>query len=163
MIEKILKRFVSEECRVVIAAIEKIGTSKTTHAQDDAVDTMCAGICEYGAWADIYVLKRTVSRLDKEMQKHRTATMREAALIQSSELAAKILMGGRTEVELLGIPTQRTASVSRVYLPYAGMQGAAGNQMSNQIGNQLGNQNPYSSMGAQAYADSTRVSQGLII
>ena len=153
MIEKILKRFVSEECRVVIAAIEKIGTSKTTHAQDDAVDKMCTGVSRYGAWADIYVLKRTVGRLDKEMQKHRTAAMREAALIQSSELAAKLLMGGRTEVELLGIPTQRTASISQAQgAQLAGMQGAAGNQ------------NPYSPTGAQAqaYADSTRVSQGSI-
>ena len=95
MIEKILKRFVSGECRVVIAAIEKLGTSKTTNAQDQAVDKMCAGIREYGAWADMYVLKRTVSRLDKEVQKHRTAAMREAALSQSSELAAKILMGSQ--------------------------------------------------------------------
>ena len=156
MIEQILKRFVSKECRVVIAAIEKLGTSKTTHAQDQAVDKMCAGIREYGAWADMYVLKRTISRLDKEIRKHNKATAREATLSQSAELAAKILMGGRTEVELLGIPTQRTASMSQAQATQlAGTQGAAGNQLSNQ--------NPYSSMGAQVYADSTRVSQGLII
>jgi len=156
MIEQILKRFVSKECRVVIAAIEKLGTSKTTHAQDQAVDKMCAGIREYGAWADMYVLKRTISRLDKEIRKHNKATAREATLSQSAELAAKILMGGRTEVELLGIPTQRTTSISQAYVQLAGMQGATGNQMSNQ--------NPYSSTSAQAqaYADGTRMSQGSI-
>jgi hypothetical protein len=158
MIEKILKRFVSEECRIVIVALEKLGTSETTDAQETAVDRMCTGIRDYGTWADKYILKRTLVRLDKGIQKRKIAAKREVALSRSSELAAKLLMGGRLEGELWGIPTQRTASVSQAQAAQlAGMQGA--------VGNLMGNQNPYSptSAQAQAYADSTRVSQRSII
>jgi hypothetical protein len=159
MIEKILKRFVSEECRIVIVALEKLGTSETTDAQETAVDRMCTGIRDYGTWADKYILKRTLVRLDKGIQKRKIAARREVALSRSSELAAKLLMGGRMEGELWGIsrPAPSTASVSQAYAQLAGMQGA--------VGNLTGNQNPYSptSAQAQAYADSTRVSQRSII
>lgn len=97
MLERILKRFISEECKLVVAALESTYGKSTTNHQDEALMRIRETIREYGSRVDRVVMRLIEQRHAKQYKKDRRDLNRKRGLEDASTTAAKIIMGDKFE------------------------------------------------------------------
>ena len=97
MLERILKRFISEECKLVVAALESTYGKSTTNHQDEALMRIRETMYEYGSRMDRVVVRLIEQRHAKQYKKDRRDSDRKRRLEDASTIAAKIIMGDTFE------------------------------------------------------------------
>lgn len=84
LIEKVLRRFISDDCTMALAALEKFECELLPHA----LSQMCRGVEQYGSRMDGYVIRKAHMRKEQEME-------RAVGLSMIREIVAKALMGDK--------------------------------------------------------------------
>jgi dihydrodipicolinate synthase/N-acetylneuraminate lyase len=148
MLEKILRRFVTEDTKVILAAIEKWGEKYSLDtARESAL--MVEDYLSTCSVKDLMVVKAVISRVDRA---RKLAERRKDSL----DTAAKILMG--EEFKLVSGMGQAIGGANIVLQQYATHQHAAQQGLQNAAQQGLMGQSNASAFGQRAYGQGNMIS-----